>query len=234
MPSTVTDHSDVTYRNGSEIAIRTAIHAFHDAASSCGSGGGGVVTVVLYGAVGTGKSWWLSGHLGTAHDDAPTLGYDVKEERVCHDRGETTVRWVDTSGDDRWVASQPWFPRVDLVVFVFSPQDHGSWLGVPNWIDRANGWHRGAHERLLLGVRRDGAATTVPHDAVLSVSMLFGLTYVECDGRKPCGLTASVRALCCGAQCQTSVNSRFVQGGGMARRTVTPDGCLFSCRCPHF
>ena len=191
----------------------------------------GTVTVALYGEVNSGKSWWLAAHLGAAHDGVSTLGYDVVEERVHSGGDETTVRWVDTSGSDRWVEAQPWFPRVDLVVFVFSPQDRASWLGVPRWIERANDWHRGEHQRLLLGVSRAGSRRTVPRDAVLSVSMLFGLTYVEYGGGRPCGVTASVRALCDGAACQTTVNGRFVRGGGRAQRTLTPDGCLFSCRC---
>ena len=186
------------------------------------------VTVALYGNVGSGKSWWLATHQGAQHDGAPTLGYDVSEERVdAH-----TVRWVDTSGEKRWMSSHPWFPRVDLVVFVFSPQDRNSWLGVPSWIKRSNGWHRGAHERMLLGVHRAGERACVPHDAVLAVAMLCGLTYVESDGgARPCGVTAAVRALCVGAQSQTTVEGRFAKGGGRATRTVTPETSCFSCSC---
>ena len=140
-----------------------------------------------------------------------------------------TVRWVDTSGDDRWTASQPWFRNVDLVIFVFSPQVRTSWLGIPRWIERANEWHRGPHERLLLGIHRTGRRIAVPHDAVIAVAMLWGVTYVEHDAVHPCGVTSAVRALCSGSA--TSVQGRFVLGGGDRERPSTPEGSCFNCQC---
>jgi len=190
---------------------------------------GPAVTVVLYGEVGSGKSWWLAQHRGAEHDGVPTLGYDVSEETIG--QPSQTVRWVDTSGEERWLPSQPWLRSVNLVVFVFSPQNHASWLGVPRWIERTNEWHRGAHERLLLGVNRAGARRVVPRDVVIAVAMLCGLTYVEWDASRPCGVSAAVRALLVGAARRRTVQDRFASAGGGATRTLTPEANCFSCRC---
>lgn len=187
-------------------------------------------TVVLYGESGVGKTRWLAGHLGL--DYVPTFGYNVVEEQV-QVRGTThRVRWVDTSGDARWLESQPWFPRVDLVIVAFSPQQRESWARVPSWIARANAWHTGNHERLLVGLHQLSSGSSVRTPTILSMATLCAMTYIDIPRNAPpraLGLAAVVRALCCGAHERRSVTARFAAGAAVEDDEASPP--LGWCAC---
>ena len=133
-------------------------------------------TIALFGDSGVGKSTLWRTVVGRSTEFVQTtVGYDVAEAALL----SHAVRWVDTSGEERWQPFLPWVDpsSLDLVLLCFDTNRMSSWLNLEGWLDVVND----GTPRIVVGIK-SGSARSVSYRRASTAAMVNGIPYVEWDG----------------------------------------------------